>query len=125
MTVVSLVHATYRGGTPVIISALVEDCMSLTVANFPSASSPRRLKPPRNTFSKPPALHTVHIPSTVPGSGGQVAPGAEMMGQAQIVNALSAPFVLDGLFGEADAEVMPSPIRNKPLTRWVWMLRTT
>ena len=37
-TVVSLVHAAYiitRGGIPVIISALVEDCMSLTVANFP------------------------------------------------------------------------------------------
>jgi len=106
---VSLVHAAYiitRGGIPVIISALVEDCMSLTVANFPGASSPRRLKPPRNTFSEPPALHAVHIPSTVPGSGGQVAPGAEMMDQAQIVNALSVPFVLEGLFGEADAEAM-------------------
>lgn len=37
-TVVSLVHAAYiitRGGIPVIISALVEDCMSLTVANVP------------------------------------------------------------------------------------------
>ena len=37
-TIVSLVHAVYiitRGGIPVIISALVEDCMSLTVANFP------------------------------------------------------------------------------------------
>ncbi|KAF8468523.1 hypothetical protein DFH94DRAFT_697739 [Russula ochroleuca] len=37
-TIVSLVHASYiitRGGIPVIISALVEDCMSLTVANFP------------------------------------------------------------------------------------------
>jgi len=35
---VSLVHASYiitRGGIPVIISALVEDCMSLTVANLP------------------------------------------------------------------------------------------
>jgi hypothetical protein len=26
------------------------------------------------------------------------------MGQAQIVNALGAPFVLEGLFGEVDAE---------------------
>jgi len=37
-TIVSLVHAAYiitRGGIPVIISALVEDCMSLTVANLP------------------------------------------------------------------------------------------
>ena len=37
-TIVSLVHAAFiisRGGIPVIISALVEDCMSLTVANLP------------------------------------------------------------------------------------------
>ncbi|KAF8494719.1 hypothetical protein F5888DRAFT_1846254 [Russula emetica] len=41
-----------------------------------------------------------------PGSGGQVAPGAEMTGQARIVNAPGAPFVLEGLLGEADAEAM-------------------
>lgn len=45
----SLVHAAYiisRGGIPVIISALVEDCMSLTVANLPvvATASFRRLK---------------------------------------------------------------------------------
>lgn len=37
-TIVSLVHAVLiitRGGIPVIISAFVEDCMSLTVANLP------------------------------------------------------------------------------------------
>ncbi len=37
-TIVSLVHAALiitRGGIPVLISALVEDCMSLTVANLP------------------------------------------------------------------------------------------
>ena len=48
-TIVSLVHAAYiisRGGIPVIISALVEDCMSLTVANLPvvATASFRRLK---------------------------------------------------------------------------------
>jgi nuclear GTP-binding protein len=32
-----------------------------------------------------------------------VAPGAETTGQAQIVGALGMPFVLEGLFGEADA----------------------
>ncbi|KAI0288944.1 hypothetical protein BC826DRAFT_1188097 [Russula brevipes] len=47
-TIVSLVHAAYiitRGGIPVIISALVEDCMSLTVANLPvvATASFRRL----------------------------------------------------------------------------------
>jgi hypothetical protein len=48
--IVSLVHVAYRGDTPVIISALVEDCMSLTVANLPGASSPHQLKPPKNTL---------------------------------------------------------------------------
>lgn len=48
-TIVSLVHAAYiisRGGIPVIISALVEDCMSLTVANVPvvATASFRRLE---------------------------------------------------------------------------------
>lgn len=47
-TVVSLVHASYiisRGGIPVVISALVEDCISLTVANLPvvATASIRRL----------------------------------------------------------------------------------
>ncbi|KAI0288760.1 P-loop containing nucleoside triphosphate hydrolase protein [Russula brevipes] len=57
-------------------------------------------------FSEPPAIHATHIPSMIPGSGGQVAPGAETTGQAQIVSALGEPFVLEGLFGEADAEAM-------------------
>ena len=57
-------------------------------------------------FSEPPELHTAHIPSTIPGRGGQVAPGAETTGQAQIVSAFGAPFTLEGLFGEADAEAM-------------------
>ncbi|KAF8484323.1 hypothetical protein F5888DRAFT_1834622 [Russula emetica] len=57
-------------------------------------------------FSELPSLHAAHIPSTRPGSGGQVAPGTEMTGQAQIVNAPGAPFVLEGLLGEADAEAM-------------------
>lgn len=47
-TIVSLVHAAYiisRGGIPVVISALVEDCISLTVANLPvvATASFRRL----------------------------------------------------------------------------------
>ena len=51
-------------------------------------------------------LHAAHIPSTIPGSGGQVAPGTETTGQAHIVNALGTPFVLEGLFGEVDAEAI-------------------
>lgn len=54
-------------------------------------------------FSAPPAMHPSLIPSTVPGGSHQIAPGAETVGQAQIVAALAQPFALDGLFGAADA----------------------
>jgi nuclear GTP-binding protein len=57
-------------------------------------------------FSEPPALHSAHVPSTMPGAAQVVAPGAETTGNAQIVSALGAPFILEGLFGEADAEAM-------------------
>ena len=46
-TVVSLVHAAYiitTGGIPVVISALVEDCMSLTVANLPVVATASLLR---------------------------------------------------------------------------------
>jgi len=67
-------------------------------------------------FSVPPALHAAHVPSTIPGSGGQVAPGAETTGHAQIVSAFGAPFMLEGLFGEADAEAMDADPDSKPAT---------
>jgi nuclear GTP-binding protein len=52
------------------------------------ASCPHRLEPPKIPFfSEPPALHATHIPSTIPGIGGQVAPGAEATSQPQIVTA--------------------------------------
>jgi hypothetical protein len=66
-------------------------------------------------------VHAAHIPSTIPGSGGQVAPGAETTGQAQIVNALSAPFVLEGLFGEADAEAMDAEPDSEPAADTIGM----
>jgi nuclear GTP-binding protein len=44
------------------------------------------------------------VPSVVPNTGASVvAPGAETVGQAQILNELSKPFELAGLFGAADA----------------------
>ena len=46
-TVVSLVHAAYiitTGGIPVVIAALVEDCMSLTVANLPVVATASLLR---------------------------------------------------------------------------------
>jgi nuclear GTP-binding protein len=51
----------------------------------------------------------------IPGSDGQVAPGAETTGQAQIVSTLGVPFVLEGLFGEADAEAMDAEPEPEPV----------
>lgn len=54
-------------------------------------------------MSTPPTTHVSSIPSTIRNGGDRiVAPGAENVGQAQIVTELSKPFTLDGLFGDAD-----------------------
>jgi nuclear GTP-binding protein len=56
-------------------------------------------------FSVPPAVHPSSVPSTVHTGGGAsaVAPGAEHVGEARIVDAgLGAAFKLDGLFEGAD-----------------------
>ncbi|KAH9054871.1 P-loop containing nucleoside triphosphate hydrolase protein [Lactarius vividus] len=82
-----------RGGTPDILAAARQVLVDWNHHKIPF-------------FSEPPALHAAHVPSTVPGAAQQIAPGAEMTGSAQIVGALGAPFVLEGLFGEADAEAM-------------------
>jgi nuclear GTP-binding protein len=42
-------------------------------------------------FSEPPALHAAHVPSTIPGSWGQVAPGTETTSHAPTVSAFGAP----------------------------------
>lgn len=50
------------------------------------------------------------IPSTIQSNGETViAPGAENVGQAQILTALSKPFTLAGLFGAADAGAFGTP----------------
>ncbi|KDR73039.1 hypothetical protein GALMADRAFT_252454 [Galerina marginata CBS 339.88] len=59
-------------------------------------------------FSIPPAIHPSQIPSTVPSTRNGddapvIAPGAENVGQAQILSQFSKPFELEGLFGTADA----------------------
>ncbi|KAK2464983.1 hypothetical protein APHAL10511_003059 [Amanita phalloides] len=55
-------------------------------------------------YSTPPTVHPSSIPSVVKTSGSSViAPGAENVGQAQILSGFSKPFTLDGLFGAADA----------------------
>ena len=82
-----------QGGTPDILSAARHILFDWNHQKIPLFSGPR-------------ALHATHILSTVPSNSVQVAPDTETTGQAQIVNALGAPFVLENLFGEADTEAM-------------------
>lgn len=64
-------------------------------------------------MSTPPVTHISSIPSTVRSGGDQViAPGAESVGQARIVSELSRPFVLDGLFGDADDRAFDTEAKN-------------
>ena len=80
-----------KGGTPDVLAAARQVLTDWNHQKIPY-------------FSMPPSVHPSLVPSTVPGtSGTQVAPGAENVGQAQILTSLSAPFQLDGLFGQADA----------------------
>ncbi|XP_006456475.1 hypothetical protein AGABI2DRAFT_188406 [Agaricus bisporus var. bisporus H97] len=55
-------------------------------------------------YSEPPAIHPSLIPSTIvtTGQAPTIAPGAENVGQAQIVTEFAKPFQLEGLFGAAD-----------------------
>lgn len=53
-------------------------------------------------------MRLVHIYPTVPTNPGSstapvIAPGAESIGQAQILSSFSKPFELEGFFGAADA----------------------
>ncbi|CDO70153.1 hypothetical protein BN946_scf185009.g4 [Trametes cinnabarina] len=80
-----------KGGTPDILAAARQILTDWNHQKIPY-------------FSTPPTVHPSLVPSTVSGSSGvQVAPGAETVGQAQIVTEFAKPFTLDGLFGAADA----------------------
>ena len=82
-----------QGGTPDILSAARQVLIDWNHHKIPF-------------YSDPPTLHASHVPSTIHLNDGteQVAPGAEMTGCAQIVSELGTPFVLEGLFGDADAD---------------------
>ena len=82
--------ACWPGGTPDILAAARQILTDWNHQKIPY-------------FSRPPELHPSLVPSTVPGGGNEVAPGAETVGQAQILTEFSKPFALDGLFGAADA----------------------
>ena len=84
-----------QGGTPDILSAARQVLIDWNHHKIPF-------------YSDPPTLHASHVPSTIHLNDGteQVVPGAEMTGCAQIVSELGTPFVLEGLFGDADADAM-------------------
>ncbi|KAF8063418.1 hypothetical protein FPV67DRAFT_1506451 [Lyophyllum atratum] len=71
-------------------------------------------------FSNPPAIHPSLIPSIVPTNPGSsdapvIAPGAENVGQAQILSTFSKPFELEGLFGAADAGAFGGSAGDVPM----------
>ncbi|KAF7298244.1 Proteophosphoglycan ppg4 [Mycena chlorophos] len=78
-----------KGGTPDITSAAKQIINDWNHQKIPY-------------FSEPPIVHPSSIPSTVGGTA-TIAPGAEQVGQAKILNEFSAPFSLPGLFENADA----------------------
>lgn len=80
-----------KGGTPDINAAARTVLMDWNHQKIPYHSTP-------------PDVHPSLIPSTVvDGSTRTIAPGAETVGQAQILTEFAKPFTLDGLFGAADA----------------------
>ena len=89
-----------QGGTPDILAAARQVLMDWNHQKIPY-------------FSIPPTVHPSSIPSTIAGGGSEhIAPGAETVGQAQIVSEFSKPFELAGLFGTADAGAFD----NEPTT---------
>ncbi len=84
-------QATDKGGTPDLLAA-----SRIVLTDWNHQKIPY--------YTVPPTVHPSLIPSTVK-AGGEltVAPGAENVGQAQIVSEYPKPFSLEGLFGAADA----------------------
>jgi len=64
-------------------------------------------------MSIPPTTHVSSIPSTIrSGRERIIAPGAENVGQAQIVTELSKPFTLGNLFGDADHDAFDEEMKD-------------
>ncbi|KAI0740026.1 hypothetical protein C8Q76DRAFT_790509 [Earliella scabrosa] len=87
LTIVALTTGRLKGGTPDTLAAARQVLTDWNRQKLPHLSTP-------------PEIHPSLIPSTRPGNSSQVAPGAETVGQVQIVSEF---FTLDGLFGAADA----------------------
>lgn len=78
----------HKGGTPDLLAAA-----RTLLADWNAQKIPY--------YTNPPVVHPSSVPSAV--AGGGIAPGAEDVGQARIVEGgMSAPFSLAGLFGDAD-----------------------
>ncbi|KAG8215885.1 hypothetical protein J3R82DRAFT_7852 [Butyriboletus roseoflavus] len=85
----------HKGGTPDVLSAARQVLMDWNHQKIPY-------------FSVPPVIHPSMIPTTISSATSIVAPGAETVGQAQILTELSKPFELAGLFGAADTGAFAS-----------------
>ncbi|KAH6873781.1 P-loop containing nucleoside triphosphate hydrolase protein, partial [Coprinopsis sp. MPI-PUGE-AT-0042] len=81
-----------KGGTPDLNSAARQILMDWNQQKIPYCSQPPEIHP---------------SDSSLLGAAGAaaIAPGAEQVGQAQILDTLSKPFELDGLFNAIDADV--------------------
>ncbi|EJD00552.1 uncharacterized protein FOMMEDRAFT_159288 [Fomitiporia mediterranea MF3/22] len=92
----------HKGGTPDVLSAARQIIHDFNTHKIPY-------------FTEPPSVHPSSVPSMVSGGtaakfgfnsvgeGGVVAPGAEDVGSAKIVNEMAPAFDLGGLFSQADA----------------------
>lgn len=89
MRLSALSYPPIQGGTPDVLAAARQVLTDWNHQKIPY-------------YSVPPTIHPSLIPSTISGPEHQIAPGAENVGQAQIVSEFSKPFALEGLFGVAD-----------------------
>lgn len=89
-----------QGGTPDVLAAARQVLTDWNHEKIPYVSIP-------------PKTHISSVPSIVHSGGDRIiALGAENVGQAQIVSELSKPFVLDGLFGDADHNAFDAEVED-------------
>lgn len=93
-----------KGGTPDVLGAARQVLKDWNQQKIPY-------------FSVPPTVHPSSVPTAFATAHGEtfIAPGAETVGQAQILTELGKPFSLDGLFGSADAGAFGDKDPNVPM----------
>ncbi|KAF8691641.1 hypothetical protein AX14_002738, partial [Amanita brunnescens Koide BX004] len=101
LTMLALSGKLLKGGTPDVNSAARHVLIDWNHEKIPY-------------YTMPPTVHPSSITSVVTTGGNIiVAPGAENVGQAQIVSGFLQPFTLDGLFGAADVGAFDERLTSK------------